>query len=156
MQKRFPIIIFSFLILFSLTLSAYADDCLASKKEAFRRSFLATNLDSSLLIDELSKYQTQPLLYLQYFKFLESTLTEPLIHLKYESSTDSLGRLVILPKILVKELSAEDYPNAAYLKGLLEYNKDFASFSDARNSRLPTLDLTSDTSSMSIIRLEDH
>ena len=123
------ILLFSCMLLILTVSISSADSCFETRKQAFKDGFLSSQLSSRLLKTEFAKYQTNPELLLQYFRYLSQIQSEPFFVLKFKRELDPLGRLLIQPSLQIKTFAAEDFPNASYLSSLLEYNKDFSTFS---------------------------
>ena len=112
------------LLMFSSVVIA-GDLPIAQKKQAFMTGFLSEKISGEMLRTEFSKYETTPIQYLQYFRFLEKTHTDPILVTKFSRRVDALGQIVITPELGFRPISAESFPKAAYMKSILEFQKDF-------------------------------
>lgn len=96
----------------------------AELRESFRQGFTGASLSGNFILHEMLKYDLTPNLFIQNFRAYGSNSLEPMYTLQMETESDALGQVIIQPKISLAPYSLDNYPNAAYLKSLLEYNKD--------------------------------
>lgn len=107
-----------------LAASAHAGPSLQQQKEAFRDEFLSAKIAGSMIRNEFNKYNLHPSEFSDQFRSESKLQTKPLLVVKFTRDYDSLGRLVISPKLQYKPMSPEDFPSGAYVNSLLDFQKD--------------------------------